>query len=559
MATPTAPSSAHSPIASSAAPVADIILHNGPIWRGFEEGTADALALWQGRVLATGTLDELAPYKADSTRMIDLDGRLATPGFTDAHLHPTYLGVVMDWVDITPQKAPTLEALLSAVKARVEQSAPGDWVFASGYDQTKLDVKRHPTLEELDAIAPNNPVMLIRTCTHVQIANSLAMQAGGIDDNTPDPDGGQIGKQNGKLTGFLAENASAPVFDAVPPLSRAATIDAIQRAGTYCLSVGITSVMDAAIGMKAGFEEIAAYNEAKRTGRLPVRTWMALRATPAHDNIVPQCEAIGLVSGVGDDMLMVGSVKLFLDGSIGGATAWMTEGYLANKANHGLQMIPTQELEAMVLDYHKKGYQICAHAIGDGAIEQLITAYEKALAAYPDPDRRHRVEHSGFLSPDHNERMQKAGIIPSPQQVFLYDFGDAYITMIGKERVYSSYPQKTWTDMGLKPPAGSDSPVCDPAPWANLYAMLTRKTGAGTQLDPAECLSIEEALQSYTEYGAYSQKQEHVRGKLMPGYLADVAVFSRNLLESTPEEILKDTFCDLTILNGKVVFERERA
>ncbi len=542
----------------SSGPRADIILYNGPIWRGLDEGTAEALALWQGRVLATGSLEELAPFRSDATRMIDLDGRLATPGFTDAHLHPTYLGVVMDWVDISPQKAPTLEALLAVVKARVKQSKPGEWVFASGYDQTKLDVGRHPTMAELDTIAPDNPVLLIRTCTHVQIANSLAMQAGGITDSTPDPDGGKIGRDNGKLTGFLAENASAPILDAVPPLSRAAAIDAIERAGTYCLSVGITSVMDAAVGMKAGFEEIAAYNEAKRTGRLPVRTWMALRATPAHDNIVPQCEAIGLVSGVGDDMLMVGAVKLFLDGSVGGATAWMTEGYLANKDNHGLQMIPTQELEAMVLDYHLKGYQICAHAIGDGAIDQLITAYEKALAAHPDPDRRHRVEHSGFLAPGQNERMQKAGIIPSPQQVFLHDFGDAYVTMIGMDRVYSAYPQKTWTRMGLKPPAGSDSPVCDPAPWANLHAMLTRKTGKGTQLDPAECLTIEEALQSYTEYGAYSQKQEHVRGKLMPGYLADVAVFSRNLLEATPEEILTDTVCDLTILDGKVVFERIR-
>nr|WP_321461212.1 amidohydrolase [uncultured Cohaesibacter sp.] len=543
--------------AAPAIPQADIILHNGPIWCGFAEGLVEAIALWNGQVLATGALEDLAPFRTETTRMIDLDGRLATPGLTDAHLHPTYLGVVMDWVDITPQKAPTLESLLAAVKARVERSEPGEWIFASGYDQTKLDVKRHPTMAELDAIAPDNPVMLIRTCTHVQIANSLAMQAGGIDDDTPNPDGGQIGKDNGRLTGFLAENAAAPILDAVPPLSRAAAIDAIERAGNYCLSVGITSVMDAAIGMKAGFEEIAAYNEAKRTGRLPVRTWMSLRATPAHDNIVPQCEAVGLVPGAGDDMLMVGSVKLFLDGSIGGATAWMTEGYLADENNHGLQMIPTDALEAMVLDYHRKGYQICAHAIGNGAIEQLITAYEKALAAHPDPDRRHRVEHSGFLSPSHNQRMQKAGIIPSPQQVFLYDFGDAYISMIGMERVYSAYPQKTWTDMGLKPPAGSDSPVCNPAPWANLYAMLTRKTGAGTQLDPSECLSIEEALQSYTEYGAYSQKQEHHRGKLLPGYLADIAVFSRNLLEATPEEILKDTACDITILGGRVVFERK--
>ena len=225
MASPTQTSTT-SPSPACATPVADIILHNGPIWCGFEEGTTEALAIWKDRVLATGTLADLAPFKSSTTRMIDLEGRLATPGFTDAHLHPTYLGVVMDWVDITPQKAPTLESLLAAVKERVDQSTAGDWVFASGYDQTKLDVKRHPTLEELDAIAPNNPVMLIRTCTHVQIANSLAMTAGGINADTPNPDGGQIGKENGKLTGFLAEECPPPRFvTQSPPLSRAAAID----------------------------------------------------------------------------------------------------------------------------------------------------------------------------------------------------------------------------------------------------------------------------------------------------------------------------------------------
>ncbi|WP_316863157.1 amidohydrolase [uncultured Cohaesibacter sp.] len=544
--------------ATSFGPEADIILHNGTIWRGLEEGTAEAIALWQGRVLATGTFNQLKPYCGDKTEIIDLDGKLATPGLTDAHLHLIYLGVIMDWVDIIPEKAPTLESLLSAVKDRVDQSAPGDWVFARGYDQTKLDVKRHPTCEELDAIAPNNPVMLIRACGHVQVANSLALKHGNIDASTPDPDGGHIEKKDGKLTGFLAENAAAPVWAAVPPLSKEAVVNAIERGGNYLLSEGITAVMDAAVGHQAGFMEMAAYHEAKRTGRLPVRTWLALRATPEHENVVPACEEVGLVPGTGDDMLMVGAIKLFLDGSVGGGTAWMFDPYLGDETNHGIQMIETDELEAIVMDYHKKGYQIVAHAIGDAAIDQLITAYEKALAALPDPDRRHRVEHSGFLAPGQNERMQKAGIIPSPQQVFLYDFGDAYAAMIGGQRVYRSYPQKTWTNMGLKPPAGSDAPVCTPAPWSNLYAMLTRKTGAGTELDPAEKVSIEEALQAYTEFGAYSQKQEHIRGKLMPGYLADIAIFSRNLLEASPEDILKDTRCDMTILGGKVVFDRSK-
>ena len=220
-------------------------------------------------------------------------------------------------------------------------------------------------------------------------------------------------------------------------------------------------------------------------------------------------------------------------------------------------MVDDAELERMVMDAHEKGYQLACHAIGDAAIEQLITAYEKALAAHPDPDRRHRIEHCGFSTPAQHERMVAAGIYPCPQQVFLHDFGDAYIKVLGPERALSSYPFRTWFDLGLKPATGSDAPVCDPDPFPNFHTMLTRKTGRGTVMDERQRVSIEEALQAYTEFGAFSQKQEAVKGRLAPGLLADVAVFSRDLLSATPEAILNDTRCDLTILGGAVVFERE--
>jgi predicted amidohydrolase YtcJ len=210
----------------------------------------------------------------------------------------------------------------------------------------------------------------------------------------------------------------------------------------------------------------------------------------------------------------------------------------------------------MVLDAHKKGYQLACHAIGDAAIEQLITAYEKALAAYPDPDRRHRIEHCGFSTPAQHERMIKAGIYPCPQQVFIYDFGDAYVSVLGEERGLTSYPFKTWMDLGLKPATGSDAPVCEPNPFPNLYAMLTRKTWKGTVMDASERISIEEALQAYTEFGAFSQKMEKVKGRIVPGQLADIAVFSHNLLEATPEDILDNSRCELTIRGGSIVYDR---
>jgi predicted amidohydrolase YtcJ len=534
---------------------ADIVLRNGPIWCGREEGVVEALAIFRDKVLAAGSNAEITQLIGPKTRVIDLKGRLATPGLNDSHLHLVSLGMTMGWVDSKPEAAPTLEALLGAISARAATSKPGEWILSRGYDQTKLDTGRHPYREELDRAAPNNPVMLVRACGHIAICNSEALKLGGIDEKSPTPQGGLIEQQNGRLTGLLAENARAPVQAAVPAATEEDIIAGIERGGQYLLSLGITSCMDAAVGQKGGFREIAAYHRAKRDGRLPVRTWLTLLGDDGR-SIVPQCYDAGLISGTGDDMLMVGAVKLFLDGSAGGRTAWMNEPYLGEDKTTGVWMWEDAELERMVLDAHKKGYQLACHAIGDAAIEQLITAYEKALAAYPDPDRRHRIEHCGFSTPEQHERMVKAGIYPCPQQVFIHDFGDAYVKVLGPERALPSYPLRTWFDLGLKPATGSDAPVCDPNPFPNFHTMLTRQTWKGTVMDERQRVSIEEALQAYTEFGAFSQKQENVKGRLAPGFLADVAVFSRDLLTAEPADILGDTRCDLTILGGEVVYER---
>ena len=195
---------------------ADIVLRNGPIWCGREEGVVEALAIFRDKVLAAGTDAEIKPLIGPKTRVIDLKGRLATPGLNDSHLHLVSLGMTMGWVDSKPESAPTLEALLGAISARAAQSKPGEWILSRGYDQTKLDTGRHPYREELDRAAPNNPVMLVRACGHIAICNSEALRLGGIDEKSPTPQGGLIEQQNGRLTGLLAENARAPVQAAIP-------------------------------------------------------------------------------------------------------------------------------------------------------------------------------------------------------------------------------------------------------------------------------------------------------------------------------------------------------
>ena len=533
---------------------ADLILHGGRIWCGRAEGSVEAVAVWQGKVLATGGNADILGLKGPQTEVIDLQGRFACPGLIDNHLHLVSTGIAMGWVDATPATAPTLAALTKQISDRAATTPKGGWVRARGYDQVKLDIGRHPTREELDAAAPDHPVLLTRACGHVSVANSMALALSGITEETPVPDGGVIGLTAGRLNGFLAENAQNLVKAAMPEATLEEVIDGIERGGKHLLSFGITSCMDAAVGHVAGFAEIQAYEMAKLSGRLPVRVWLTLLGDPGV-SIVEDCWRAGLISGVGDDMLRVGAVKIFLDGSAGGRTAWMTKPYLGEPDNIGVQMLPDETVESIVRDCHDRGYQMACHAIGDGAIEQLITAYEKALAANPDPDRRHRVEHCGYSTPAQNARMQAAGILPAPQMAFIHDFGDSYISVLGEERGMASYPIGTWMRMGLKPSTGSDSPVCSPNPFPDLYAMITRKTGKGTVMDETERLSREEALQAYTEYGAYSQKAEAVKGRLVPGQWADIAVFDNDLLTADPQTILSGTRCLLTLLAGRVVHD----
>lgn len=533
---------------------ADLILTNGRIWRGREEGICEALAVWQGKVLATGSSAEVLTLKGVSTQVIDLEGRFASPGLIDNHLHLIATGIVMGFVDATPAAAPTLAALLERIADRAGTTPKGDWVCARGYDQVKLDTGRHPTRDDLDRVAPDHPVLLTRACGHVSIANSRAFELAGVSEATPVPEGGVIGVTDGKLNGFLAENAQNLVKAVMPDATTEDLIEGIERAGRHLLSFGITSCMDAAVGHVAGFAEIQAYEMAKLSGRLPVRVWLTLLGDPGV-SIVEESWRAGLLAGAGDDMLRVGGVKVFLDGSAGGRTAWMTKPYQGEPDNIGVQMLPDEAVEAVVKDCHDRGYQMVCHAIGDGAIEQLISAYEKALAANPDPDRRHRVEHCGFSSPEQNARMREAGILPAPQMAFIHDFGDSYISVLGEERGRPAYPIGSWARMGLKPSTGSDSPVCSPNPFPNLHAMITRETGSGTVMDASECLNREEALQAYTEYGAYSQKAETVKGRLVPGHWADIAVFDNDLLTAEPKTILSGTRCLLTLLAGRVVHD----
>ena len=538
----------------SAWPKADTVLAGGRIWRGLGLAETSALALWKGRVLAAGSAEELDALVGPETRRIDLRGRLAVPGFCDAHEHLIPIGLGLVELDFKPPKATTIAQIVEAVKAEVARLGPGQWIIGRGYDHFHLDVKRHPLRDELDRAAPNNPVYIRRTCGHMGVANTRALAAANIPEGVNDPPGGAFERSEGRLTGLVQERAQEVVYRAMPKPNRAHLIDAIERAGRHCLSQGITSVVDAGVGLRAKFQEWFAYQEAKRTGRLPVRSYLSFTGGP--DGALAEAQANGLITGVGDEMMRVGPVKFWADGSAGGRTAAMSEPYRCCGNEKGMLCFEDREMEEMVLDVHAAGYQIAIHAIGDAAIEQAIVAVDKALKKVPKADARPRIEHCGFVTDRQIGEMRRLGMIPSPQPVFIHEFGDLYVDVLGEARSNASYPMRRWHDRGLRPAAGSDAPVSSDDPLIGLHVMVTRKTDRGRVLGSSETLPLADALHTYTANGAYSAFAEAERGTLQPGMLADVAVVDRDLFTSDAAELL-EAKVDLTILGGEVRFDRQ--
>lgn len=537
---------------------ADLVLTNGRVWRGLGLGFAEAVALWGGKVLATGSSEDISALVGEKTRVVDLAGRLATPGLNDAHMHLIPYGTSMAEVDLRPRVAPTLASLLKAVSDRAAKTPKGGWVVGRGYDHFKLDTGRHPLREELDEAAPDHPVYIVRTDGHLAVANSRALAIAGIDESTPSPPGGLIERRDGRLTGLLAENGREAVMQALPSATVDDLVLSIERGGRDLLSYGITSCMEAAVGIRDGWLEMLAYQKAHRENRLPLRVYAVLMGDKTR-TVLPEAMAAGMITGGGDERLRIGPVKIFTDGSAGGRTAAMTKPYLGGgDDDRGILCLPPEELTSMVRDAHLAGYQMAVHAIGDAAIDQVLDAYEAALSERPDPDRRHRIEHCGWLRPDQMDRMERLHVLPAPQPAFLYWFGDLYLTLLEEERVAASHPMRTWIERGLHPSASTDCPVVEIDPFANLYTMITRKTERGTLIGPEQALSLEEALHAYTYSSAYASREETIKGRLLPGQLGDVAVFDCDFFTVEPEAI-RDAACDITVLGGEIVHVREGA
>ena len=502
--------------------------------------------------MAVGTRQTVAALAGPRTRRVDLGGRVAIPAFNDAHQHLLPLGLGMKHVNLRAEEVRTLDDLLGRIRAAAQAAPKGAWVLGRGYDHGELDVGRHPTAAELSAAAPDNPVFIVRTCGHMGVANNAALQVAELGHNTPDPDGGAIERRAGQLTGLFQESAMRLVKARIPEPSDTELVDAIERAGTHMVGLGFTAVMDANVGMAAGMREIAAYRAAHAEARLPVRTWVCQAGNP--DGIADAAWEAGIRPNQGDDMLRFGAMKVFADGSAGGLTAAMSVPY--EQGGTGIFIFPDVTMHSLLAKYHRQGWQLAIHAIGDAAIEQVLSGMEAAdTADHPVAGRRHRIEHCGFLSPSQLARMAARGIEPVPQPIFLYEFGDLYVRNVGAARAAASYPMRDWLAAGQHPAASSDAPVSTTDPFRNIFTQVTRQTNRGTVLGPDQRLSVAEAVHCYTYCGAYTQFAEDRRGRLLPGMLADITILSRDIFDAAAQDIL-DTRADLVLRGERVVFDR---
>lgn len=535
---------------------AGLLISGGPIWCGKREGFAEALAIGGGRILAVGKAADVEAVVGAATRRLDLAGRLAVPGLVEAHMHLLPYGLGLAQVNLRPDDGVrTLDELLRRVAAAATRQRYGTWILGRGYDHGALDIGRHPTAEELDRAAPDHPVVIKRSCGHMLVANSAALRLAHVTADTPDPEGGAIGRDGGRLTGLFQERAMRLVLDRVPPPDETAMVAAIGAACRTLAAFGFTAATDMNVGATAGLAEIDAYRRAEREGALSLRLWQVLAGNP--EGIADAAWDCGLRPMSGTPLLRWGGVKVFADGSAGGLTAAFSEPYLDSAGGgSGLLCFPTETMHALLAHYHRRGWQLAIHAIGDAAIEQVLSGMEAAdTAEHPVVGRRHRIEHCGFVTVGQRRRMRARGIIPVPQPVFIHEFGDLYVANLGRTRAEASYPMRSWIDEGADPSASSDAPVSTVDPFVNLYAMLTRRTHRGTMLGPDQRITLAEALHACTRGGAFTQFAEAERGTLTPGMRADLAVIDRNLFACVPDEMLAARV-DLTLRDGAVLFDR---
>jgi predicted amidohydrolase YtcJ len=510
---------------------------------------AQAIAIADGRILSIGDNADVRAQSGPATEQTDLGGRTVLPGFIDSHAHVSQVGAELLKVDLS--RCRSIADVLATVAERARITPPGEWIEGSAmWHETAFAEKRFPTRRELDAVAPDHPVYLPRGTRFFAVANSLALQRAQIDEQTPEPDGGTFDRDpiSGELTGLLLQR---PAFNLVRRLlpEPGDKRDAIRHGQQLFSRTGVTSVLDPAVTPDA----MRAYQALWAADDLSVRTNMTtildmnVPLSLSQEELLARVEGLGPFSGLGDALLRLGQLKLFVDGFV--ETAWLHDGYANNPDFHGVQAVPGETLHAVLRLANRNHWQVGVHCVGDAAVDLALDAFAAANQDRSIVGRRWSLMHAVFASPSAIQRARDLGVVISAQQLLVYAFAPTMLTCWGDERMAHVSPHRTWLDRGLVVAAGSDVVPFDPL--LGIQSLVTRETLAAGIVGPAERVSRTEALHMDTVAGAYLTFEEGLKGSLEIDKLADLVVLDGDPL-TCPESEIKDIPVAATILGGRV-------
>jgi predicted amidohydrolase YtcJ len=545
---------------------ADLVLRNGRIVTVDDGlGTVNSIAIRGDRILAVGSDAEMARHIVASTKILDLKGKMAMPGFIEGHAHFTGVGEAMQRLDL--MHVQNWQEVVALVAAAVARAKPGEWILGRGWHQEKWDrvppggAEGFPSHDTLSAISPDNPVMLTHASGHAAFFNAKAMKLAGVDAKTKNPPGGEILRDpGGRPIGVFRENAAGLVSRAQrsssvrrsPQARRQALRRTIKLADQACLSHGVTSFQDAG----SQFGTIDMFKEMVDKGELHTRLWVMIRTS--NRQLASKMAAYRMV-GYGNHHLTVRAVKRSIDGALGPRGAWLLEPYHDLKTSSGLETSTVEDVTEMARLAMKHDFQACVHAIGDRANREVLDIFEKHFRANPaKQDLRWRIEHAQHIHPDDVPRFGKLGVVASMQGVHCTSDAIYVLARLGEDR--SRTGAYVWQDLmqtGALVTNGTDAPVESLSPIASYYSTVSRRLKDGSVFYYKQRMSRMEALKSYTIHAAKAAFEEGIKGSLTPGKLADVVVLSRNLL-TCAEKAIPSTKVLYTILGGKIRYQAQK-
>ena len=528
---------------------ADLVVFNANVHTGVPGQTnARAIAVKGNKIIAVGTDAQIKSLVGPSTRQIDAGGKTIVAGFNDAHVHFIETGAQLSSVDLRDAKTP--QEFVQRIKDFAAKLPKGRWILGGQWDHENWMPNALPTAAMIDAVTPDNPVFVNRLDGHMALANSLAMKIAGVDKNVKDVAGGEIVRDAaGNPTGVFKDAASNYIERVIPSASFEQELEMAQAASDNAASLGITSIQDMSAGRSVG-----AYQELLRRGTLKTRIY---GCSPLND--YKRWANTGVRYAFGDEMLRVGCLKSFADGSLGSTTAWFFEPYLDAPNSTGLAMADVNTtMRQTMTDADKSGLQIRTHAIGDRANATVLDYYKTVAETNGARDRRFTIEHAQHLRMDDLKRFAGQKVVASMQPYHVIDDGRWAWKRLDDKRLKGTYAFRTILDAGGVLAFGSDSPVAPWNPLVGIYAAVTRRTlddknPAGWV--PEQKISVEETVRAFTWGSAFAEFQENWKGTLEPGKLADFVILSDDIFSIDPTKI-RDVTVLKTIVDGKVVFER---